>query len=189
MKKISLLTLLCALLLTPLSYAHFHYEINSQATLIANEKQQLSSVKLSWIYSPEVSEIMLKAGQPMEALSKSVFNDLAALNYFTRLTLNGKNIPTSKVTEHQLISIKQNNMNLLKLNFTLPLAAPLYIQGNNTLGIDHKDPSASATLFFRHTDNILLGNFAEKCHATVTQKTEFNEGETPEVVTISCKAK
>ena len=189
MKKISVLSLLCGLLLTPFSYAHFHYEVNSQATLVANAKNQLSAVKFSWIYSPEVSDMMLKSGQSMEQLSNSVMSDLLKLDYFTRLEFNGKKIPTSNAIEQKLMSFKQNDMNLLKLNFTLPLKSPMYIQGKNSIGLIHQDPNASATIYFRHADNLLLGNFAADCQGSVIAKKTFGEGETPEVVTINCKAK
>ena len=84
MKKIILLLALWGLLLAPLSYAHFHYNITSTATLQANDKKQLIAVGMEWVYDQEVSGLMLKSGQSINALANGIMVDLVKLNYFTQ---------------------------------------------------------------------------------------------------------
>lgn len=186
MKKIIGLLILSAILFTPLSHAHFHYNISSVATLQSNEKKQLTAVAMSWIYDQEVSSMMLKSGQNINNLANGIMTDLAKLNYFTQLEFNGKRIPTSRVRNYKLIPIKQSNKNLLKLSFVLPLQSPLFIQGN-TLGIVHTDSGASASIFYRHANNIILGEtFKSLCQSSIQAIKGFEVGEAPELVRISC---
>ncbi len=187
MKKIIGLFAVCSLLLTSLSYAHFHYNIASTATLHANDKRQLTAVGMSWVYDQEVSGMMLKSGQSINDLANGIMTDLVKLNYFTQLEFNGKRIATRRVSNYKLAPIKQGNKNLLKLSFVLPLQSPLFIQGN-TLGIVHTDPGASASIFYRHTNNIILGQtFKSLCQASIQAIKGFEAGEAPELVRVSCK--
>jgi ABC-type uncharacterized transport system substrate-binding protein len=186
MKKIILLLVLSGLLLAPPSYAHFHYNITATATLQANEKKQLTAVGMEWVYDQEVSGMMLKSGQSINALANGIMVDLVKLNYFTQLEFNGKRIATKQVTHYTLINIKQGNQNLLKLSFLLPLKSPLFIQGN-TFAIVHTDPGASASVFYLHTNNIVLGNtFKALCTPSIQAIKGFEAGEAPELVRISC---
>ena len=187
MKKIISLFVLCGLLFAPLSYAHFHYTITSTAKLWANHKKQLTAVEMSWLYDQEVSGMMLRSGQSMEALAKGIIDDLAKLHYFTQLEFNGKRIATERVKQYKLAQIKQGNKNLIKLDFVLPLQSPLFIQGN-TLGIVHTDPGASASIFYRHANHILLGQiFQGICKASVQAIKDFEVGEPPELIRIHCR--
>jgi len=189
LKKVTFLSLLLSLFIAPISYAHFHYEINSTATLQANKKNQLTGVAMSWVYNEEVSGIMLRAGRPLNALAKDIMKDLLALDYFTRLEFNGKKVLTKKVSQYSLEKITQNKQNLLKLNLVLPLKSPLYLQGNNTLRIIHTDAGASATLFYRNSNHLILGKFASFCTPKVKAIKGFENGEAPEIVNINCTAK
>ena len=187
-KKISFLSLLLGLLIAPSAYAHFHYKINSTAALQANDKKQLQAIAMSWVYDENVSGILLRSGQPLNELAKGIMDDLSQLNYFTRLTLNGKTITTKKVTHYTLKKIVQNKKNLLKLSFVLPLKSPLYLQGN-TLGIIHTDPGASASLFYRNTNHLITGSiFSSFCKPDVKAVKDFKNGEAPEIVSVNCKS-
>lgn len=186
MKKITLLLALWGLLLAPLSYAHFHYKITATATLQANAKKQLTAVGMEWIYDQEVSDLMLKSGQSINALASGIMVDLVKLNYFTQLELNGKRIAIKQVTDYKLTNIKQGNQNLLKLSFLLQLKSPLFIQGN-TFAIVHTDPGESASIFYRHTNNIVLGNtFKSLCKSSIQAIKGFAVGEAPELVRMNC---
>ena len=187
MKKIIGLFAVCTLLLASFSYAHFHYKINATATLYANDKKQLTAVGMSWVYDQQVSDMMLKSGQSINNLANGIMTDLVELNYFTQLEFNGKRIATTRPKNYQLVSIKQGNKNLLKLSFVLPLQSPLFIQGN-TLSIVHTDPSASASIFYHHANNIILGEaFKSLCQSRVQAIKGFEAGEAPELVKIRCK--
>ena len=187
LKKITVLGLLLSVFIAPISYAHFHYTINSTATLQSNEKKQLTAVAMSWVYDEEVSGIMLRSDRALDDLATDVMNDLLKLDYFTRLEFNGKAIATKKVSNYKLEKITRDKKNLLKLNFVLPLKSPLYLQGNNTLRIIHTDAGASASLFYRNTNHIILGaNFASFCTPEVKAIKGFENGEAPEIVNINC---
>ncbi len=187
MKKIIGLFALCTLLLASSSYAHFHYKINATATLYANDKQQLTAVGMAWVYDPNVSDMMLSSGQSINDLANGIMTDLVELDYFTQLEFNGKRIATSRPSNYQLVPIKKGNQNLLKLSFVLPLQSPLFIQGN-TLSIVHKDPGASASIFYHHANNIILGQtFKSLCQSRVQAIKGFAVGEAPERVRIRCK--
>jgi len=189
MKKTTFLCLLLSLLITPSVYAHFHYEINATATLQANEKKQLKAIAMSWVYNEEVSGIMLRADQTLNDLSDGIMSDLLKLDYFTRLEFNGKTVATTDVTSYKLEKITQNNKNLLKLSFVLPLKSPLYLQGKNTLSIIHTDAGASASVFYRNTNHLIVGSsFTSFCKPSVSAVKDFSHGEVPETVNINCRA-
>jgi ABC-type uncharacterized transport system substrate-binding protein len=183
MKKIRWLLVLASLFLATVSYAHFHYKINATATLQANAKKQLTAVKMSWLHDKVVSNLMLKSGQSMDQLAAGIATDLKDLDNFTQLKFNGKRIVTGRVTQYQLVKVKDQ----LKFSFTLPLKSPLFIQGN-TLSIAHTDPGASATIFYHNANNIVLGNtFKPLCKKSVQAIQNFKIGEAPERVQINCK--
>ena len=190
LKKITFLGLLLSLFIAPISTAHFHYEINSTATLQANEKNQLTAVAMSWVYNEEVSGIMLRSDRPLKELAGDIMNDLLTLDYFTHLELNGKKIITLDVSSYKLEKVTQNKKNLLKLNLILPLKSPLHLQGNNTLRIIHTDAGASASLFYRNTNHLIVGDsFASFCTPEVKAIKGFVHGDVPEIVNINCTAK
>lgn len=187
MKKITWLFIWGSLLLTPLSFAHFHYKINAVATLQTNTKKQLTAIEMSWVYDPTVSELMLKSKQTMDELVKSIADDLVKLNNFTQLNFDGKHIVTTRVTQYHIEKIKRNNKDQIKFSFTLPLHSPLFIQGH-TLSIVHTDPGASATIFYHNTNNLVLGNtFKPICQSRVQAIQGFEVGEAPEAVRINCQ--
>jgi ABC-type uncharacterized transport system substrate-binding protein len=187
MKKIIGLLLWGSLLLTPLSFAHFHYKISSVATLQANAKQQLNAIEIAWVYDPIVSEMMLKSGQNMDQLVKSIADDLVQLNNFTQLNFDGKRIVTGRVTQYHIEKIKRANKDLIKFSFTLPLRSPLFIQGH-TLSIVHTDAGASASIFYHSANNLILGDtFKPLCQSSVRAIQGFEVGEAPEAVQISCR--
>jgi ABC-type uncharacterized transport system substrate-binding protein len=187
MKKIIGLLVWGSLLLTPLSFAHFHYKINAVATLQANEKKQLTAIEMSWLYDPTVSELMLKSGQSMDQLVKSIADDLVTLNNFTQLNFDGRRIVTGRVTQYHIEKMRRGNKDQIKFSFTLPLRSPLFIQGH-TLSIIHTDSGASASIFYHNANNLLLGNtFKPPCQSRAPATQGFEVGEAPEVVRINCR--
>ncbi len=183
MKKIIGLLVLGSLFIATVSYAHFHYKISATATLQANAKKQLTAVKMSWLHDKTVSNLMLKSGQSTGQLASGIAGDLVDLDNFTQLQFNGKRIVTGRVTQYQLIKVKDQ----LKFSFTLPLKSPLFIQGG-MLSIAHTDPGASASIFYHSANNISLGNtFSSLCKKSVQTIQGFEVGEAPEAVRISCK--
>ncbi|MCK5902832.1 MAG: DUF1007 family protein [Cocleimonas sp.] len=183
MKKIALL----CLLLSPLSYGHFHYQIDSTATLRSNVKKQLQAVNFSWVYGQKVTDLMLQSGDDMNTLGRAVINDLAKLHYFTYLEFNNKRVATDQVTLYQLETITINGKPRLKLDFTLVLQSPLYLHGGR-LDIIQKDTGDSASIFYRNATRLLLNQgFETTCKAEVNAIQGFKAGETPETVSIHCR--
>lgn len=187
MNKIIGLFLLGGLLFSPLSLAHFHYKISATAGLQVNTKKQLTAVKMSWVYDQTVSAMMLKSGQSVDTLAKTMVDDLVELDNFTQLTFNGRRIVTARVTEYKLVKLNKDNKPQMQFSFVLPLQSPLFIQGN-TLSIAHTDPEASASIFYHDVKNITLGSsLSALCHIDLKAIQEFEEGEAPEAISIHCK--
>jgi ABC-type uncharacterized transport system substrate-binding protein len=187
MKKMIGLLIVASVLFSPLSMAHFHYKISATATLLANEKKQLTAIQMSWLYDPNVSGMMLKSGQNMDALVKGIADDLAKLNNFTLLTFNGKRIVTKRVTQYHIATVKHGKQEQVKFSFTLPLQSPLFLQGSR-LNIVHTDTGASASIFYHSANNIVLGKaFKPFCQTTVTPIQGVEAGEAPETVQIRCQ--
>ncbi|MCK5918021.1 MAG: DUF1007 family protein [Cocleimonas sp.] len=183
MNKIKWLIALSSLFIATISTAHFHYKISATATLQANAKKQLTAINLSWLHDKTVSDLMLKSGQSMEQLASGIANDLVDLDNFTQLKFNGRRVVTGRVTQYQLVKIKDQ----MKFSFTLPLKSPLFIQGGR-LSIAHTDPGASASIFYHSANSIELGNtFESHCKKSVQSIQGFEVGDAPEAVQISCR--
>ncbi len=190
LKKYIILSLFLSLFIAPSGYAHFHYKINTTAHLQVNKKGQLAAIAMSWVYNEEVSGILLRSGRPLNILADDVMSDLLKLDYYTHLAFNGKKVLTNNVQTYKFEKITKNKQTLLKLSFILPLKSPLYLQGNNTLAIIHTDPGASASLFYRNTNHLILGpSFSSFCTPEVKAIKDFENGEAPEIVKINCTAK
>ncbi|MGK0273461.1 MAG: ABC-type uncharacterized transport system substrate-binding protein [Cocleimonas sp.] len=86
----------------------------------------------------------------------------------------------------RLAKVKDSNNNpALQLTFTLLLNKSLNIK---SIKIDHADPTTGrAILFYDKAEDITLANeLKSKCRTQVKEKTEFIEGQFPQIATISC---
>lgn len=189
MKNILLSTLISLFLLFSVqpSFAHFHYEAEVTTTLQLDENNQLSAIKISWIYDPEVSELMLKDNPDLKSLSNGLIKDLAKLDYFTHLKLNDKPLQTEAVKKYTLEKLGKKDQTRLKLKLTLPLKTPIKLQGKNAFAIDHTDPSGSAILYYENANSIQFDKKLEPdCLTMIEEKKDFEHGESPQIVTIYC---
>lgn len=171
------------------AFAHFHYNIDVTNTLQVNQNNQLTGFRFSWVYNEEVSQIMLEDNPDLNAFGKGLMEDLNELGYFTQVQLNGKPLPTTKVTSYHLDKINLNNKPRLKLSFTLPLAAPVNLTGNNMLTIEHPDPSGSAIVTYRDVNHILLADIKKTtCKPSIKNKPQVEHGKASQTIQISCRA-
>lgn len=155
MKQRFLLASLCAglflsLLNTSAWAGGFHYTIGVSSRFLADEQGNLTAVQMSWLHDDVVSGLLLD-GQgtddaALQTLGDSIIKDLAGLDYFTLLRLNGQPVKTSMATQHQL---KLMDGNKLWLSFTLPLAQAQDVTGK-VLQMTLQDKNGSADL--SHTD-------------------------------------
>ena len=191
MKNKRLITSLFISLLTlpQLVFAHFHYELGLTAHLQANQKQQLNAIKITMTYGEEVSKLMLQDAKNINTLGEQLIADLDKLGYFTVLKLNNTYLETAKVEAYQLAEIKQDGHSKLRLNLLLPLKTPVSLKGNNILELKHEDVNASAIIFYKDTDAIRIDdNLHKNCTVNIKEKETFEEGESPQVIKVICKA-
>ena len=182
------ITFLLTVIMQPV-FAHFHYELPIKSTLVTNANQQLTAMKLSWIYDDEVSDLMLKSQKNVKKLGAKLINDRDKLCYFTSLKLDGKSLKTGKVSQFNLEEIKHKDYSNLKLSFTLPVTPPVSLKGNHTLVVNHEDATASAILYYDKPQDLRTsGALKAKCKTIVVEKKKFDEGESPQDVKVVCKS-
>ena len=172
-------------------YAHFHYDLDTTTVLQLNENDQLHALKVSWIYNDEVSAMMLEGNEDLAPLGKALMSDLAKLNYFIYVQLNGKTLATHKVSEYHLERIKQDGHTRLKLNLTLPLKQTISLKGANVIGLNYADSSGSATLYHHDAKHILIAKNANSqsqinCKTKIINKEKVDHGEATQRVELRC---
>ncbi len=187
----SLLFTLPLLILSPLSQAHFHYEIAVSTTFIA-DKNQLKSLDLTFLYDPGVSDIYLEDIQEdsLNQFAKGLVKDLAPLHYFTELKRNGKTLQTGVARNASAEIVGKGKAQQLKVRFNLPLAHPVTLKGKSVFRLLHVDPTASATLYYDTLGNIRFSaSLAPSCTAAIQEINGFKQGEQPQKVTVVCTGK
>lgn len=172
------------------AFAHFHYEAELKTLLQNNKNGELSALKISWTYDPEVSEMMLSDSDDLKSFSDHLIKDLAKLNYFTELKLNGKPLKTTAVKTYHLEKLGKGKKDptRLKLTITLPLKSPISLKGKNALTLDHTDPSGSAILYYETPNSIHFDKQLEpNCIATIEEIKDFKHGQSPQNVIVVCE--
>lgn len=196
MKKILLLNILflATLFSSQITFAHaYHYEVQITNALQTNDKKELKALKLTFSYDGETSEVMLQDQKNLEKLGKKLVSDLGKLAYFTQAKVNGKVLDFKEASDIKLDTIKVKGddkklYDILQLHFTLELKTPVSLDGNNEIGFFHEDPSNAAILYYENEKQILLGDsLKDRCEASVKEKGDFEEGEFPQIVSVSCK--
>lgn len=173
---------------TQTAFAHFHYEAAATTVLQTNKDNKLSALKISWVYDPEVTDMMLKDNDNLKEFGEGLIKDLDKLGYFTKLKLDGKALKTTKVETYKLEKVGKDEDTRLKLSFTLPLETPLTLKGKTTLLIDHTDTSASAIIYYDTAISISFSKTLDPhCIADVKDKKKYEHGETPQLVKIFCE--
>ena len=197
MKKILLLNILflATLFSSQITFAHaYHYEVQITNALQTNDKKELEALKLTFLYDGETSEVMLQDQKNLEKLGKKLASDLGKLAYFTQAKVNGKVLDFKEASDIKLDTIKVKGddkklYDILQLHFTLELKTPVSLDGNNEIGFFHEDPSNAAILYYENEKQILLGDsLKDRCEASVKEKGDFEEGEFPQIVSVSCKS-
>ena len=178
---------------TPASAHSYHYEVQVTNALQANDKKQLESLRISFLYDVAVSNAMLQDQNDLAKLGKSLISDLETLGYFTQVKLNGKVINTGRAINIKLekVNVKSEDgaYDALKLHFTLALKTPVSIDKNSEIAFYHEDPTDAATLYYENAEHILLGySLKDSCKTSVKEKGKFAEGEFPQIIRINCRS-
>ncbi|MCF6191349.1 MAG: DUF1007 family protein [Cocleimonas sp.] len=196
MRKFLLLNIifLATLFSAQVTFAHaYHYEVQVTNALQTNDKKQLEALKLTFLYDGETSGVMLQDQKNLGKLGKKLASDLGKLAYFTQAKVNGKVLDFKEASDIKLNTIKEEGddkktYDVLQLHFTLALKTPVKIDNNSEINFFHEDPSDAAILYYENEKHILLGdNLKEQCKASVKEKEKFDEGEFPQIVSVSCK--
>ena len=183
-----------ALLFTTQAFAHsYHYEMQVTNVLQTNDKKQLEALKLTYLYDGEVSKAMLQDQKDLKKLGKTLLSDLGKLGYFTQIKLNGKVLNTHKAQDIKLkkISVKGegNSYDALQLHFTLALKTPINITKGSEIALAHEDPTEAAILYYENAEHILVdGSLKDSCTSSVKEKSNFTEGEFPQIIRVNCKS-
>jgi len=68
----------------------------------------------------------------------------------------------------------------------LPLKKALSLSGKNTLEFRHEDANASAILYYDKPQHLQLGALKNHCKVDITEKKNFEEGESPQNIKVIC---
>lgn len=185
---VKLMVAMILLLTQPLSAGSFHYYLDVTTAVQVDARQQLHAVKMSWVYDEQITGMLLQNQQDLKLLGDVIISDLHKAGYFTNLLLNGKRLDLAQVKAYKLELLKQQGKDKLKLDFTLPLKAPVSFKGKSKLVIDLVDQSGSAMFYHKDASRILLGEtLKQHCAARVINKEEFEHSESAQIVTLHCK--
>lgn len=166
-------------------FAHsFHYEVQVNTKLIVSKQLQLTALEITLQYDETVSLAFLEDQKDLKKLGQKLITDLDTLGYFTQIKQSGRVL---EITKAQNTNLKKGKRSALSLHFTLPLKTPASLKGNNTLSLDHEDPTSAAILYYDNVSNIQLSDILKKqCKASIEEKGDFAEGEFPQIVKIAC---
>lgn len=178
---------------TQISAHSYHYEMQVTNVLQTNDKKQLEALKLTFLYDGEVSNVMLQDQKNLNKLGRTLVKDLGQLGYFTQIKLNEKVLNTNKAQDIKLkkVSVKGegNSYDALQLHFTLALKNPVSITKNSEIAFVHEDPTEAAILYYENAEHILVdGSLRDSCKSSVQEKSNFAEGEFPQIIRVHCKS-
>lgn len=165
---------------------HFHYEISLQSKFNL-DNNQLKSIRMVWLYDEAISEMMLEQEQDLQEFSDYLLDDLKTVDYFTRLSFDGKPIKISKATNGLINVIKNDKSSQLELSFDLLFAKPINMSGKHNLNIANSDNSGAAILFYKDASALKIGKTLKKrCTPYVKDKEDFKHGEAAQTVEVNC---
>lgn len=193
MKQRFLLASLCAglflgLLNTSAWAGGFHYTIGVSSRFLADEQGNLTAVQMSWLHDEVVSGLLLD-GQgtddaALQDLGDRIIKDLAGLDYFTLLRLNGTALKTETATQHQL---KLMGGNKLWLSFTLPLAQAQVVKGK-VLQMTLQDKNGSADLSHVDVASVeLSASLSAACRTELKPLEAEYHGAASQLVQVVCQ--
>ena len=167
-----------------------HQEIQVKSTFLVDKNKLLHSVNMVWLYDTFTSVDMLQHEKDINRLAKLLVSDLARFNYFTRLNAGDRRLVTNKISQYEIVKLKDTDNNTsLQLSFTLLLKKPISITALDNIKIVHDDPTGRTILFYDKANDIVLTNeLKSKCRSHLKEKAEFKEGEFPQIATITCSA-
>lgn len=179
--------LLIGLLNTSAWAGGFHYTIGASSRFLADEQGHLTAVQMSWLHDEVVSGLLLD-GQgtdeaALQSLSDSIIKDLAGLDYFTLLRVDGETVKTGMATQHRL----QLMDNKLWLSFTLPLVQAQNISGK-VVQMTLQDKNGSADLSHADVDSVELGaTLQPQCKTALKPLEAEYHGAASQLVQVICR--
>jgi ABC-type uncharacterized transport system substrate-binding protein len=184
-----LIGLFFPLIAPQLAIAHaIHYEVQLKSELQVNDKKQLSAIKMTWLYDQQVSKDFLQGQADLRILAKQLISDLERFYFFTQLQVNNKVLLMNKVQEFELKQLAEGENSALELTLTLPIKSPVNIKTIKQLKFNHADPTAMAIFYYNKPQDIILAEqLKSNCSAEVKEKTEFTEGELPQIADVNCR--
>ncbi|MGB5419965.1 DUF1007 family protein [Algibacter sp.] len=164
-----------------------HYEVQLKSELQVNDKKQLSAIKMTWLYDQEASKDLLKDQADLGILAKQLISDLERFYFFTQFEVGDRVLITSKVQDFDLKLLNVGDSSLLELTFTVPIKSKVEINSIKQIQFNHADPTEMAIFYYdKPLDIVLADELKQNCSAKVVEKTEFAEGEFPQIVTVNC---
>lgn len=182
----SLLTLL-TLTSQPSFAEHFHYFMDTETTFRMDQNQQIKSVDISWVYDEKMSALMKAQNPNLQALGKKTLDDLSKNHYFTNIQFNKKPIKTEPVKQFQLQEISDKGKKLLQLDFTLPFAQPVTMQGKNKFTWNFADPSGVAIIVYSKISGVRLDEqLRSHCKAKMWNNEDAQHGDPEQFLKLKC---
>ncbi len=189
-KKASWLATLIMMLtlVSQTTYAeHFHYFIDIETTFAVDQNQQLNAINVSWVYDEKMSALMKAQNPNLQALAKKTLADLSKNHYFTNIQLNGKDVKTGQVKQFTIEEITDKGKKLLQLDFTLPLAQAIPMQGKNKITWNFADPSGVAIMVYSKISGVRLeGELKSHCKARMWNNEEAEHGDPEQFLKLKC---
>ena len=166
-----------------------HEEIQVKSTFEVNNRQQLSAISMVWLYDTFSSEDMLSHEKDINRLAKVLVSDLSRFNFFTRINSGDRRLVANRVNKYKLRKvIDKDNNPALELSFTLLFNKPVKISSLKNIKIDHADPTGRGILFYDKAADIKLASqLKAKCQSNLKEKSEFIEGQFPQIANITCR--
>jgi ABC-type uncharacterized transport system substrate-binding protein len=174
----------------------FHYEMQTETKLLADDAAKLTALDMRWAYTPETAKLLLidrdvsaeKKDATLKKLGKDILDDLYELGYFTELAIDGQPVMLNKVQDYSLSLASDQS---LTLDFKLPLKTPSKV-AKQKMTIRLLDPEGVGSLVYSNSEKISFAEpLAKLCKVdTISKETiKLPNGHEPLVPTahISCQ--
>jgi ABC-type uncharacterized transport system substrate-binding protein len=148
--------------------AHPHVLVDAHTEILFNAQGQMTGITNVWDFDDAFSAFAIQGydkkgdGLPTRAelqpLAQVNLNSLKEYGYFTRVSMDGANVPFGQPTN--FFDVFEHER--LTLHFTLPLAKPLDV-GGKTFEVNVYDPEYFAAVTFATQNPFKLVGNAEGC--------------------------
>jgi ABC-type uncharacterized transport system substrate-binding protein len=176
MKKLLSAVLFCLPLLSAsTAFAHgFHYQITVDTALKTDPQGHLVGLEMHWRHDLDVSKAMFEdedmspanRAQTLHQIGERLVNDLRSRGYYTDMKLKGKPLTAAQVKDYTL---SVNSDQSMQLDFLLPLASPVALQGK-TFTWSMVDPEGAGNLRYSDASHLPQGqNLPANCQLKLSE--------------------